>query len=470
MKRIQIGLSLVVLATLVAAGCKAKGARRWRRPVSSEGAMLAQKPQDELEVARPGGKLPGNVAIQLVEIAGGFVDPIHVESPKDGTGRLFVCERPGRIKIITKDGKVLEEPFYNNMANTFFQFLECGLYDIEFHPNFKKNGLFYISYADMWFNGATFIVQYRVDPDDPNKADMKSARPIMRIDFPYANHHGGKIAFGPDGYLYIGVGDGGWEGDVLDVGPNLGTWLGKMLRIKVNETGYPAYSIPEDNPFVKASSPQLMILFGVSEDKFSKIKQHAKPEIWAYGIRNPWTFSFDSKTGDLWIADIGQNHWEEINVQPASSKGGENYGWNAMCGVHPFPIEKEQRGEKWPVVGVLPVAEYNHKDHGICVVGLGIYRGAKYPNLEGVYFCGDWGTGRIWGIKKGANGKWAMQDLLDTKLNLTAAGEDEDGNIYVTNAASQYGAWNPFEAARGSVWKIVQADKVPAGAKTAPTE
>jgi glucose/arabinose dehydrogenase len=421
---------------------------------------------EELNVALPGGKIPGDVAVQLVEVAGKFVDPIHITSPKDGTNRLFVCERPGKVKII-KDGKVLDEPFYDNMANTAFQFLECGLYCIEFHPDFKNNGKFYISYADMWFNGATFIVEYTVAKGDPNKADMASARPIMRIDFPYANHHGGKIAFGPDGFLYVGVGDGGWEGDVLDAGPDLSTMMGKMLRIDVNVKK--GYGIPESNPFAKASDPKLMVLFGVSELEFSKIKQRSKPEIWAYGIRNPWTFSFDRKTGDMYIADIGQNHWEEVNFQPANSKGGENYGWNLMGGTHPFPIEKEKEG-KQPVVGVLPVAEYNHGTDGICVIGMGVYRGKEFPALDGVYFMGDWGTGKLWGLKRDDAGKWKMQQLLHTKLHFTSAGEDEAGNIYVTHAATQYGGWNPFDSERGSVWKLVAADKVPAGAKTAPAQ
>ncbi|HTL16791.1 MAG TPA: PQQ-dependent sugar dehydrogenase, partial [Patescibacteria group bacterium] len=150
-------------------------------------ALLQAATQPEINVARPGGKLAKSIPIQLVEVAGGFVDPIHVTSPRDGSGRLFVCERPGRIRII-KNGKVLPEPFFENTANTLFQFLEEGLYCIEFHPNFKQNGLFYVSYADMWFNGSTFIIQYKVSADDPDKADMASAKPIMRIDFPYANH------------------------------------------------------------------------------------------------------------------------------------------------------------------------------------------------------------------------------------------------------------------------------------------
>ncbi len=455
-------------AALVLAACSGPSkAAPAGKSAEAPAAMYSSSLPKDVNCAKPGGKLPGDVKVQLVEVAGGFVDPIHVASPKDGSGRLFVCERPGIIKIIGKNGKVLDEPFYNNMANTFFQFLECGLYCIEFHPNFRQNGLFYISYADMWFNGATFIVEYKVSANDPNKADMASARPVMRIDFPYANHHGGKIAFGPDGYLYVGVGDGGWEGDVLDAGPDLSTWLGKMLRIDVNVKR--GYAVPESNPFARASDPKLMVLFGVSELEFSKIKQKSKPEIWAYGIRNPWTFSFDRKTGDLWIADIGQNHWEEINMQPASSKGGENYGWNWMCGTHPFPLEKEGK-EVTPTVGVLPVAEYSHATDGICVIGMGVYRGAECPSLDGIYFTGDWGTGRLWGVKKDGQGKWQMQQLLHTKLNFTAAGEDEHGNLYVTNAPSQYGTWNPFDSGRGSVWKLVSSDKVPAGAKTAPVQ
>jgi glucose/arabinose dehydrogenase len=422
--------------------------------------------------ARPGGKLPKDVKVQLVEVAGGFVDPIHVASAKDGSGRLFVCERPGVIRIIDKNGKVMDEPFYDNKANTLFQFLECGLYCVEFHPKFKENGLLYISYADMWFNGSTMLVEYKVEAGDKNKVDMSSARPIMRIDFPYVTHHGGKMAFGPDGMLYVGVGDGGWEGDVLDAGQDLSTWMGKMLRVDVNvaDRANQRYTVPVSNPLSKAAEPQLMVLFGKSELEFSRIKQKAKPEIWAFGLRNPWTFSFDRKTGDLWMAEVGQNHWEEINVQPANSKGGENYGWAWMMGTHPFPIEKEQTGEKWPVVGVPPVAEYSHATDGICVVGLGVYRGTEFPNMDGVYFAGDWGSGRVWGVAKDTAGTWQMQELLNTSLNLTAGGEDEAGNLYVCNATSQYGAWNPFDSPRGSVWKLVAADKVPGGAKTAPAD
>lgn len=424
--------------------------------------------EDVILPAQPGGKLPGKIAIKLVKVVDGLVDPVHVAAPKDGSGRLFVCERPGVVRIV-KNGKLLAKPFLEIRDKTLSSFVEEGLYCIEFHPKFKENGIVYISYADLWFNGATLITEYHVSKDNPDKADPDSARVIMQIDYPYCNHHGGKVAFGPDGYLYIGVGDGGWEGDVNDSGQDLHTWLGKMLRIDVNSsTPDRAYNIPKDNPFL--TPLQQMTLFGVSELAFSKIHPHAKPEIWAYGIRNPWTFSFDRKTGDLYIADVGQNFWEEVDFQPAASKGGENYGWKLLHGSHPFPIELEKGA---PRIGVLPIAEYSHVDQGTCVVGVGIYRGKEYPSLQGVYFVADWGSGKIWGLQRDAAGKWQMQELLDldTKVLPTSGGEDEEGNLYVTHAAANYGGpVDPYQSERGALWKIVPADKVPNGAETAPLQ
>lgn len=443
-------------------------------------AIVSSLHAEVASVAVPGGKLPSATAIQFVKVADGLVDPIHVTSPKDGSGRLFVCERPGLVRII-KDGKLQEKPFLDIKDKTLSSFLEEGLFAIEFHPKFKENGLFYISYSDLWFNGSTMLVQYKVSDKNPDKADMDSAKVIMQIDFPYCNHHGGKMAFGPDGYLYIGVGDGGWEGDVLSAGQDLSMLLGKMLRIDVgNSTPDRAYSIPKDNPFL--TPLQQMTLFGVSEKQFSQIHPKARPEIWAYGIRNPWTFSFDRKTGDLFIADIGQNHWEEINMQPARSKGGENYGWKFMCGSKVFPqVEKKNAdgsitmvdGEGTTRVGLLPIAEYSHVDQGICVTGLGIYRGKDYPALDGIYFASDWGTGKVWGIQKNAAGAWQMQELLDldTPIRPTSGGEDEAGNIYMTHASANYGGpVDPYMSERGAVWKLVPADKVPAGATTAPLQ
>lgn len=418
---------------------------------------------------QPGGKLPNPVKVQLIKVVDGLIDPVHVTAPKDGSGRLFVCERHGQVRIV-KEGQLLKRPFLEIKDKTLSSFLEQGLFAIEFHPKFKENGLFYVSYSDLWFNGATMLVEYKVSKNNPDKADPDSARVIMQIDFPYCNHHGGKMAFGPDGYLYVGVGDGGWEGDVINAGQDLHTWLGKMLRIDVN-TSSPdrAYGIPKDNPFL--TPLQQMTLFGVSELQFSKIHPKAKPEIWAYGIRNPWTFSFDRKTGDLFIGDVGQNHWEEVNFQPASSKGGENYGWKFMGGSHPFPIELENKGA--PRVGILPIAEYSHVDQGICITSIGVYRGKDYPVLDGTYFVSDWGSGKIWGMQRDGQGRWQMQELLDldTPIRPTSGGEDEQGNLYVTHASANYGGpVDPAVGERGALWKIVPADQVPAGASTAPLQ
>ena len=441
--------------------------KRWTAALAAVVAVPVAAVAEEAP-AQPGGKVEGVPAVALVKVADGLVDPVDVAAPNDGSGRLFVCERHGMIRVV-KDGKLLDKPALDIRDKTLSSFLEEGLFGVEFHPKFKENGLVYVSYSDLWFNGATMLVEYKVSKKNPDRLDPESARVIMQIDFPYCNHHGGKMKFGPDGYLYVGVGDGGWEGDVINAGQDLHTWLGKMLRIDVNTSSADrAYGIPKDNPFL--TPLQQMTLFGETEKQFSQIHPKAKPEIWAYGIRNPWTFSFDRKTGDMFIADIGQNHWEEINFQPKSSKGGENYGWKFMCGSHTFPIEDEKTN---PRVGVLPIAEYSHVDQGNCVIGLGIYRGKDYPSMDGVYFAADWGSGKVWAVKRDKANKWQMQELLDldTSLRPTSGGEDEQGNIYLTHATANYGGpVDPTTSERGALWKIVPADKVPAGAVTAPLQ
>ena len=432
------------------------------------------------EVVQPGGKLPGNVAIKLVQVADDLVDPVSVAGVPDGSGRLFVCERPGVIQVV-KDGKKLNKPFLDIKDKTISSFLELGLFSVAFHPKYKENGRVFFCYSDLWFNGASMIAECKASKSNPDRADMESIKVLMQLDFPYCNHHGGQIAFGPEGCLYIGVGDGGWEGDVISAGQDLHTHMGKMLRIDVDHTTPDRnYSVPKDNPFL--TLPQQMTLFGVTELAFSKIHPKARPEIWAYGLRNPWTFSFDAKTGDLWIADIGQNHWEEINMQPAGSKGGENYGWKFMCGSKVFPqvevknpdgTSKLVDGPGTARVGILPVAEYSHVDQGICVINIGVSRNKAYPSLEGTYFCADWGSGKVWGIKKDDAGKYQMQELLDldTPLRPTGSGFDEDGNLYLTHATANYGGpVDPYTSERGALWKLVAADKVPEGAKVAPLQ
>ena len=333
-------------------------------------ALAQTIPQTPSEVARPGGTIPGIQKLSLVKVADGFNDPVGVSVVDDGSGRIFVVERVGRVKIVGSDGKVLPQPFLDltktNPLGSEVQtgFVEQGLWSIAFHPKFKENGYVFVHYSSLPFNGASIVARYTVDKASPNQISTeqanKSVKVIMNIPQPYYNHYGGRIAFGPDGMLYIGKGDGGWEGDPLDAGQRMDTPLGKMLRVNVDTPDNVAYSVPNDNPFARADYPRMMSLFGVTEEGFSKIKIAVKPEIWASGLRNPYMFHFDPKSGDLFIADVGQNHWEEINWQPRSSKGGENYGWkhNQASKCHPLT----GANDKCPIVGVLPVAEYPHQE------------------------------------------------------------------------------------------------------------
>ncbi|MCC6367946.1 MAG: PQQ-dependent sugar dehydrogenase [Bryobacterales bacterium] len=444
-------------------------------------------PQTRDEVARPGGKLPGSPRIALVKIADGFYDPTNVASAHDGTGRLFVTERVGRVRIVNRDGSVQSEPFLdltkiNPLGNDVQTgFVEQGLYSIAFHPKFKENGYFYVHYASLPFNGDGVIVRFQVDPKSPNsltpERTNQTAKVVMRIPQPYYNHNGGQIEFGPDGYLYIGSGDGGWEGDPLDSGQDLSSVLGKILRIDVNTDDNDAipYKIPPSNPWARARDERLMQLFGVSEADFAKIRTRVRPEIWAYGSRNPYEFSFDPKTGDLYIADVGQNHWEEIHYQPAESKGGENYGWNRMEGSWCHPMTGPN--DKCPQVGVLPAGEYPHEvpypgakplkeGHGCSVEGLGV---ANYGKMNGVYLVGDWCSGRVFGM--GWDGrKWQLEELAHTNLQFTAGGNGEDGYVYAVNCYCFYTSdRGPMANPPGALWKIVPASEVPPGASTART-
>lgn len=465
--------------TMLLGGLLAGAALLW----AATGPRVPTKPN---EVAEPGGTLPGNPKIALVKVADGFLDPTNVASANDGSGRLFVCERVGRIRVVRKDGTVQKEPFLDltniNPLGTDVQtgFVEQGLYSVAFHPKFKENGYFYVHYASLPFNGDGLIVRFQVDKNNPNfltpERTKETSKVLLRIEQPYYNHNGGQIEFGPDGYLYIASGDGGWEGDPLEAGQDLQTLLGKMLRIDVNvEDDRVPYKIPPSNPFAYAAKEQLMSLFGISEHDFSKIKTKARPEIWSFGLRNPYEFSFDLKTGDMFIADVGQNHWEEIDFQPANSKGGENYGWPRNMGTKCFPMTGPD--DKCGLIGTLPAAQYPHeipypgaaplKDgHGCSIEGLGV---ANYGGMKGVYLVGDWCSGRVFGL--GWNGdKWILQEMLHTNLQFTAGGYDENGYVMAVNCncfyTSDKGATgNP----PGALWRVMPVNEVPAGAETAKT-
>ncbi len=307
-----------------------------------------------------------------------------------------MVEQTGRIKII-QNGAVLGTPFLNVASLITTSAPEQGLLGLAFHPNYAQNGWFFINYTDT--AGDTVVARYSVS-SNPNVANTSSAVTVLAVDQPFANHNGGHLAFGPDGYLYIGLGDGGSGGDPGNRAQNRQTLLGKILRINVNQL---PYTIPSNNPFAGGG---------------------ALPEIWALGLRNPWRFTFDRQTGDLYIADVGQNMWEEVNFQPASSSGGENYGWRVYEGNESF--------SGGSLAGVIfPVAVYNH-GQGCSVTGGYVYRGVSAPGLEGIYLYGDFCSGIIWTMQRSGSA-WQSTQFMDTSYNISSFGEDVRGDLYVVN-------------------------------------
>lgn len=352
----------------------------------------------------PGGTT-GIPLIALTPFAEGFTQPLQVAHAGDGSGRVFVVEQGGLIKIV-KNGVVLATPFLDVSSLLKSANGEQGLLGLAFSPGYGSGkGTFYINYTSAQGVGDTVVARYRVS-SQPDIADPASAETLLTVVQPFANHNGGKLAFGPDGRLYIGMGDGGSGGDPFNNAQNVQTLLGKLLRIDV-ETQPGAYTIPADNPFVGNAA--------------------ARPEIWALGLRNPWRFSFDRSTGDLYIADVGQNSFEEVNMTPAASTGGENYGWNIMEGFHCFNAAACDQQGLTP-----PVAEYSHGAGDCSVTGGFVYRGSEFPALQGTYLYGDYCSGRIWGAKR-SEGVWTTGLMLDSGLLISAFGEDEAGGLFVVD-------------------------------------
>lgn len=340
-------------------------------------------------------------SINLALVAGGFVKPVYLTHA--GDGRLFVVEQDGTIRII-QDGVVLPQPFLDIDQQVGSSQSEQGLLSVAFHPKFGENGRFFVYHTDN--DGDTVISRFQVRADDPNQADPGSELVLLTLPQPYGNHNGGLIKFGPDGYLYVGLGDGGSANDPLLAGQDRSTLLGKILRLDVdfNEAGY---AVPATNPFVN--------------------DENARNEIWAYGLRNPWRFSFDRLTGDLYIADVGQNIWEEVHFQPANSPGGENYGWNIMEGTHCFQTETcDQTGLEMPVV------DYQHGDRSCSVTGGYVYRGQQFLGLYGNYFYGDYCSGKVWSLLPQPDGSWVNNLVWDQAgLFISSFGEDVNGELYL---------------------------------------
>lgn len=348
---------------------------------------------------------PSDVQVTIDQvIASGFSSPVQVTNAADSSDRLFVVEQTGKIRII-QNGQALATPFIDLTA-----LIACcgerGLLGLAFHPNYAVNGFFYVNYTRSG-DGATVVARYTVSAN-PNVANPASAQTLLTIPQPYSNHNGGQVMFGPDGYLYIGMGDGGSAGDPQNYAQNIESLLGKLLRLDVN-SGSP-YANPPDNPYVGRAG---------------------RDEIWAIGLRNPWRFSFDRLTGDLYIGDVGQNLWEEIDFQAANTPGGVNFGWRCREGSHNYNFT----GACPSAILTDPIAEYNHSEGHSVSAGF-VYRGNDFPSLNGRYFYADYVDGKLWSIYQTSNNPitWSAPELeLSTGLNISAFGEDEDGELYVVD-------------------------------------
>jgi glucose/arabinose dehydrogenase len=396
-----------------------------------------------LGVAAIGPPASAEVTVNLEMVADGLTAPLILVSPPDGTKRRFIVEQIGQIRILDPDGKLVDEPFLNirhKIIRLLSDFDERGLLALAFHPDFKSNGKFYVSYSGYipnaglekmaWWSHANYVAEFRVSKDNPNKADPLSERILTTIDWPQFNHNGHWVGFGPDGYLYISTGDGGYANDwgighnvTKGNGQDLNDLHGKILRIDVDK-GQP-YAVPPDNPFVG--------------------RPDARPEIWAYGFRNPWRFSFDmGGTRELICADVGQNSYEEVDIV---TRGG-NYGWRMKEGKHCFDyVNPDKHPASCEDAGLVdPILEYRNCNvfpdcKGLSITGGFVYRGPHGP-WQGKYFFGDWS--RSFGVKNGSlyvgskgDAGWTMEDVKVGNMAgfssyVLGFGQDTDGEVYVT--------------------------------------
>jgi len=361
--------------------------------ISLVGALLSS-PQVGAQVSWPD--------IFLTDPIGGFQNPVHIAGAGDGTNRLFVVELPGRIRLV-KNGTVQAAPFLD--VGSLADCANGGLLSVAFPPAYAATGRFYVAYNDVGCN--LVVARYRAS-SDPDMADPASGSVILSIQMAVPGelgHSGGQLAFGPDGFLYVSMGDGSNGGDPDNLAQDPSTLLGKLLRIDV-ETGDPAtYSIPPSNPF--AGTPGY------------------RPEIWALGLRNPFRFSFDSATGDLYLADVGEANWEEVNFQPAGNPGGRNYGWRIMEGPDCFGAPNCNS------TGLdLPAFSYPHSGVDCSISGGEVYRGSQNAQA-GIYFFGDFCSGRIRGLRQA--GGWQAEVLEDSSLTITGFGHDDAGELYVAD-------------------------------------
>ncbi len=330
-----------------------------------------------------------------------FTRPVDLQAPSDGTNRIFVVEQEGLISVFeNKEEVAAKKLFLDIKSRVDDNNNEEGLLGLAFHPDYKTNGYFYVNYTVS--SSETVISRFKVSATDPNSADPNSELIILRFDQPFGNHNGGQVAFGPDGFLYIATGDGGSGGDPRGNGQNPKTLLGAILRIDVNKTqGGKNYAIPADNPFADG--------------------KNGSPEVYAYGLRNPWRMSFDEETGKLWAADVGQNAYEEIDL----IEKGKNYGWNKMEGLHTYGS-----GQNSPDF-TAPVLEISQSTGDKSITGGYVYRGKAIPSLAGDYIFADFVSGRIYNLKENSNGTFTNHTLLTTRLNISSFGQDENKELYI---------------------------------------
>ncbi len=378
---------------------------------------------------------PDSLLFVLEKVADSLYAPLAIENAHDGSGRLFIGEQAGIIRVL-KDGCVLDTPFLNirrllvPMRN---EYMDVGLLGFAFHPNYKNNGRFFIHYSTPSKKGAdntSVLAEGKVSSMNPDRAE-DSLTTLLEVEQPESNHNGGNIVFDKDGYLYLGFGDGGGQGDVhgkIGNGQDLDQLLGKIIRIDINQQK--PYSIPPDNPFVNKAG---------------------RDEIWSYGFRMPWRISFDRKTGELFCGDVGQDLYEEVNIV----NKGKNYGWRAMEGFHIYDSLLYDSSTEY----ILPIAEYKHPE-GISVTGGYVYRGKQYPSLNGIYLFADWAF-MMYFLAKDENGNWKKYDSRfdgkeDNKFDfwINSFGEDEDGEIYIA-VQEEIGAISPS----GVIYKIGLKDQ-----------
>ena len=377
-----------------------------------------------------------NLIFRLEKVADSLYGPLALENAHDGSGRIFVGEQAGRIRVI-KNGKLLKEPFLDirsSLVPMKNEYMDVGLLGFAFHPDYKSNGRFFVHYSapslKKGFNNKSVLAEFKVSADNPDKADVKQVT-ILEVEQPEENHNGGNIVFDKQGYLYIGFGDGGGQGDAHGNpgnGQNLNQLLGKIIRIDINHKK--PYAIPADNPFVGKAG---------------------RDEIWSLGMRMPWRISFDQKTGELFCGDVGQNIYEEVDI----IEKGKNYGWRAMEGFHIYDTALHDKGGSF----TLPAIEYKHPE-GVSITGGYVYRGKQFPAMEGKYVFGDWAF-KVFYMEKNETGKWIKNDChFEGKDNNTfnfrinSFGVDEANEIYMVTQ-NEIGAIDPS----GVIYKIAAENK-----------